>query len=391
MKKIILLILILVYSFSIVGCNKNLKVEIYTEVIHEENELLSINYPIFNIKKLNNYIKDDIDDIINNFNTIENQLDSSEKELNIDYSYNLINDNIISVVINSYIYDSANSYENVYTYVFDYKQNKLLKSDDIVSDINQVKSIVSDKFAIDSNNISFYHLNNNKITASTIPLKNLNLKFQIEIKPQKEIVKYEKVNKIIDPTKPIIALTFDDGPSKYTNAIVELLKENDCNATFFVLGNKVAHYTSTLQNMLKNGNEIGNHSYNHKWLSRLSSDRIKEQIEKTQMIIQDNTGYTPTLLRPTYGAVNNKIRNNTDLDIILWTVDTMDWKIKNSKNIASNAIPKIKDGSIILMHDTYERTLKALKIMIPELKKQGYQFVTVSELKEIKKIREKAF
>lgn len=196
-------------------------------------------------------------------------------------------------------------------------------------------------------------------------------------------------SKTIDPSLPVIALTFDDGPSKYTSDILELLKENDAYATFFVVGNKVEAYSSTINTMIKNGNEIGNHSYSHKWLSRLSSNSIKEEIELTQNVLKNIAGYTPVLIRPTYGAVNKKLRNSTNLKVILWDVDTKDWKIKSAEKIAERALNSIEDGDIVLMHDIYERSYNALKIIIPALKEQGYQFVTVSELEEIKEIKKK--
>lgn len=203
------------------------------------------------------------------------------------------------------------------------------------------------------------------------------------------VVSTNGFSKVIDPSKPVIAITFDDGPSKYTDDILSLLKENDAYATFFVVGNKVETYSSTINTMVKNGNEIGNHSYSHKWLSRLSANSIKEEIELTQNVLKNIAGYTPTLIRPTYGAVNKKLRNSTNLKVILWDVDTKDWKIKSSEQIAQRALNSIEDGDIVLMHDIYERSYNALKIIIPALKEQGYQFVTVSELNEIKEIKKK--
>lgn len=389
MKKIVLFILSL---FLITGCSKDIKMELHTEIKENSNELISINYPVFNINKLNKLIKKDINQIMDTFQSIKFEEDSSEKELNIDYTYNLVNDNIINVTIISYIYSSnSDTNEYIYTYVFDKSQNKLLNVSDVVKNTSPIKNTMTDKFVINNEFINFYSISNNKVVLNKLPLSDLELNLIINNKEvMEEKYNYIPVNKVIDPSKPVIALTFDDGPSKYTSDIIDLLREYDCNATFFVLGNKVSYYRNTIQKSISYGNEIGNHTYNHKWLSRLSVDAIKEQIEKTQNIIYENTNYKSTLLRPTYGAINKKIRSNTDLQIVLWNIDTMDWRIKDSKKIASRAISTIKDGSIILMHDTYERTYKALKIMIPELKNQGFQFVTVSELKEIQTIREKS-
>lgn len=201
-----------------------------------------------------------------------------------------------------------------------------------------------------------------------------------------------KVNTIvseesIDYNDKVIALTFDDGPSIYTEKIIEYLYNNDCVGTFFVLGNKVSNYKNTLIKSISYGNEIGNHSYDHKWLIKLKKDKMFEQIEKTQEIIKKETGYTPKILRPTYGSVNNTLKKITDLDIILWNVDTLDWKYKSINKIVIRATKNLKDGNIILMHDVHKRTFLALKKIVPIIKEKGYKCVTISELNEIKKLR----
>lgn len=193
----------------------------------------------------------------------------------------------------------------------------------------------------------------------------------------------------IDISKPMIALTFDDGPSIYTEEILETLNTYHSNATFFVLGNKIEAHSGTIIKMYQYGNEIGNHSYNHRSLTKLSLEEQREQIEKTQDIIKKYTGFTPIYLRPTYGSVNSKLRNNTNLDIVLWNVDTKDWKYKDVNTIVNNTLRDVKDGSIVLMHDTHKRTSEAIKILIPKLIENGYQLVTVSELKEAQKIKNK--
>ena len=155
------------------------------------------------------------------------------------------------------------------------------------------------------------------------------------------------------------------------------------------VGNKVKYYSDTINKSISYGNEIGNHSYNHKSLNHLSKEDFLYQLNTTQNIIYEVSGYTPKYLRPTYGNVSKSLREYTPLEIVLWNVDPEDWKYKNSKTIAKRVLNKVKDESVVLMHDTKERTLNALKIIIPELKKQGYQLVTISELKEVQEIRKK--
>lgn len=379
MKKWLLLV---GFIFLITGCTNDIKMEIYSDIKQNNNKFISINYPKTNIRRLNKYIKKDINKAVKTFN----KLDNEEKELNIDYTYNVVNGNYINISLKKYI--SYNNYQNesIDTYVFDKKHKRLLSLDDIIYDSSKYQNKLTDKFVFDEEYITFFSIHNNKIMEDKVKLNSENAKIAIEKKEETNFINYETVNKTIDSNKPIIALTFDDGPSKYTKQIVDLLKKYNCNATFFVLGNKVKIYKDTIKESISNGNEIGNHSYNHKWLSRLKVEDIKEQINKTQDILKREVNYTPILLRPTYGSVNKKIRNNTNLEIVLWNVDTLDWKIKSSKKIADRSLLQIKDRSIILMHDTHERTYEALKIMIPKLIAEGYQFVTISELNKINKI-----
>ncbi len=190
----------------------------------------------------------------------------------------------------------------------------------------------------------------------------------------------------VDETKKVVALTFDDGPSRYTNAILDILEKYNVKATFFVIGNKANIYPKTLNRIIDMNSEIGNHSYNHKWLSRLNDTEFLNEINKTNEIIKNITNKDLKLLRPTYGAITRKQRKLTNLEIVFWDVDTLDWKIKKVSTIVNRVLTKVSDKDIILMHDTYERTVAALDIIIPKLLEQNYQFVTVSELNNIKKL-----
>lgn len=221
----------------------------------------------------------------------------------------------------------------------------------------------------------------------SIEMDTLSIKKEKHAERKENSTKKNISSRIIDPSKPVIALTFDDGPSQYTEEIIQILVENEVNATFFVLGNKVDRYQDILRKSVQNGNELGNHSYNHQWLSHLSTEELIIQIEKTQKILQERIQYTPRYLRPTYGSITNRIRKNSELGIALWTVDTKDWKIHNVNRIVERATKNVEDGDIILMHDIFERSKSALKEIIPILKEKGFQFVTISELEEVKKIR----
>ena len=142
------------------------------------------------------------------------------------------------------------------------------------------------------------------------------------------------------------------------------------------------------------GMEIGNHTFNHLLLTKYKENVIKDEIDNTSSVIFEVTGRYPKLLRPSYGAYNNTIKKIGDMPIIIWDIDTLDWKYHNSKRIASRVINKVKDGDIILMHDIYSATANSLNIIIPELQNRGYTFVTVPELfyyKEITLEKEKVY
>lgn len=195
--------------------------------------------------------------------------------------------------------------------------------------------------------------------------------------------------RIIDLNKPMVALTFDDGPSlEYTTRIVNQLKKYEARATFFVLGSKLESKSiqKLLQDSYANGNEIASHTYNHYNLANLSSSSIISEATKTEGAIQKITGAEVLLTRPPYGSFNNTVRANIYTPLILWSIDTKDWQTRNAGQTFSVTLNSVKDGDIILMHDIYEQTAVAAEQIIPELVNKGYQLVTVSELATYKKV-----
>ena len=321
MKRFVLIIFVLILF---TGCfKKNSEKEITTIIENNKNILIGINYPITQNKKLDYMIKKDIENTYNSFkNKYGNFYSLNEKvELNIDYDFNKIN-NYYIIAIHNYINDSNLKEKKEYTntYVYDTKKNKKLSLNDILDkdDIKYVSKISKNKCHSKANNFIFdqnyLHLYSSNNCNFKIPFEDLNIKIDIYQETIKTVnTKIKVPTKIFDPSKKFIALTFDDGPSIYTKKIIDILKKNNCNATFFVLGNKVEIYQDVLKESLKNGNEIGNHSYSHKWLIKLNKNELEKQIYKTQEIIKKTTGYTPTLLRPTYGSVNNNIKKLTDV------------------------------------------------------------------------------
>nr|WP_125143659.1 polysaccharide deacetylase family protein [Clostridium transplantifaecale] len=185
----------------------------------------------------------------------------------------------------------------------------------------------------------------------------------------------------IDPSKPMIALTFDDGPyAPVGNRIMDSMEKYNGRATFFVVGNRVADYKTEIKRMHDNGHEIANHTYDHKYLNRLSADEIVSQVELCNQAVAAITGESPRLVRLPGGSKNSTVLDNVHYPIILWNIDTLDWKTKSADKAAEAVLGKVKDGDIILMHELYNSSGDAAVRIIPALSEQGYQFVTVSEL-----------
>ena len=368
MKKLLIPILL----FTCIACSNE---KINTIIERENGIYMSMNYPITNIKKLDQKIKKDIDIIYDDFKA----KNVKNSELNIDYDY-YKNGNYISIVLKISESNNQNK-ETITTYFFDINKNKFLNLNDVIDGYSD------NLFSFDNKYLYTYLNNDNNYIVNKYLLSNLKLKINWKKIEIEKVVASQPNRRVLNPDDKFVALTFDDGPSPYTKELIDTLKKNNATATFFILGNKVKAYKTVLKESIQNGNELGNHSYNHKWLIKLDSEHMLTQINDTQKIIQECLGYTPVLFRPTYGSVNNNMKKITNLDIVLWTVDTLDWKYKSVDKIVKMATKNIKDGDIILMHEIHKRSIEAVKQIIPILKKQGFTFVTISELREIQKIR----
>lgn len=230
--------------------------------------------------------------------------------------------------------------------------------------------------------ITFYKyiIDNNKINSNKDTII-INTKDNSVNKTITTNIEYDIINsKIINKEDKLIALTFDDGPNYNTNKVLDILEKHNVVATFFVLGTKIKGNEYILKRIQESGSEIGNHTYNHLLLTKYSEEKILKEINDTSKLIYATTGKYPTLLRPSYGSVNKKIKKLSNFPIIIWNIDTLDWKYHNSNKIAARVIRMANDGDIVLMHDIYSATANSLNIIIPKLKEMGYSFVTVSDL-----------
>ncbi len=197
---------------------------------------------------------------------------------------------------------------------------------------------------------------------------------------------YENETYTLDKNKKTIAFTFDDGPSTYDLEIIDTLVASHSKATFFVVGNRINNYTSSIQKMLDNGMEVGNHTYDHKSMTKLSTEAMREEIVKTNETFKALTGQELKLFRPSYGSINKTVLLTIGMPSILWSIDTLDWQSRDVDKICEAILKDVSDGDIVLMHSLYKTTSEAVKKVIPELYKRGYQIVTVSELMELKGI-----
>lgn len=193
----------------------------------------------------------------------------------------------------------------------------------------------------------------------------------------------------LDPDKPMVALTFDDGPyTPVTEKILKVLKKYDAKATFFVVGNRVPQYEDMVKQAYEDGNEIATHTYNHANLTKLDKNGIKTELNKSKKVIKDVIGCSFSTLRPPGGSINDTMRKVIKIPMIYWSVDTEDWKSRNSKSVLAEC-KVIQDGDIVLMHDLYPSTADAVKKLVPRLVKEGYQLVTIDELFHYKGINAK--
>lgn len=228
-----------------------------------------------------------------------------------------------------------------------------------------------------------YQEKNNMIKKETrrIEMDMMNNKILENSKIVDASVYYDIYNQAtIKKDKPMVALTFDDGPNHNTSRVLDILEKYGVKATFFILGSNIEGNEEIIRRMSDMGMEIGSHMYSHKLITKLKNDQIMEEIKRVDDLIFNVIGRYPTLLRPSYGTVNRRIKKIIDKPIIIWNVDTLDWKYHNSKKIADRVLRDVSDGDIILMHDIYRATANSLEITIPKLLDSGYQLVTVTEL-----------
>lgn len=343
-------------------------------VVNEEN---SYNKPIFNEQKLNNIV----DEYLEN-----------NKCTYFNYDIYRLEKNRINLYM-----DCGNPKNIIYNYKTDEKlnfENLVINKETFTSNVKKLLNLKYPSFVTDQIDIfrGIYDIKEKELIGYyktedygevSIRINNNEVKDLLDYSCLYDL-NYENETYTLDKTKKAIAFTFDDGPSDYDLEIIDALVQSHSKATFFVVGNRINNFSQSITKMLENNMEVGNHSYDHRYLIRLKKAGVIDEVNHTNEIYKNLTGNDLTLFRPPYGSIKSDHLREVNKPSILWSLDTLDWKSRNSDKVYKEIIDNVKDGDIILMHSLYETTRDAVIKVIPELYKQGYQIVTVSELANLK-------
>ena len=244
-----------------------------------------------------------------------------------------------------------------------------------------------DRFALKDDSL-FIYFNEGEVTKPEagvpvvkIPLSFINpllaSEFQIAMQSENTIIP----NNDKDSTKKRIALTFDDGPHpEITKQILTLLEKYDAKATFFMIGSRAQYYPGIVREVRDNGHEIGNHTWTHPVLTKISPADIEKEYTSTEEAIFHAIGEYSTVFRPPYGAINDEVRNAIPCKSVNWTIDTLDWKYHDSEKLFPMVKEALHNNAIVLMHDIHQSTADGLEPVLAYLQKEGYEFLTVSEI-----------
>ncbi|MDV2884722.1 polysaccharide deacetylase family protein [Alkalihalophilus pseudofirmus] len=398
---------------------------------HTDEYTYSIALPETKNESINSILMDWVAEQEKGFTTaVKDQSPQFRSNLTIELDTKRITDEIYSFIFSMYYYlGGANGKEEIQTFTVDLSSGSLLEVDDIINlstYSKEVKKIIINKlqqeevlqdvliedqlntllkspdewmWSLNQDSFSLY-FDEYEIAPGfvgaielDIPLDDITPYIYEDIFYQSE-ASTEKVNEQIDidkqewsrldPEGKYVALTFDDGPHpSVTPQVLDTLNSYDAKATFFMLGIQAQYYPSLVQAVAAEGHEIGNHSMNHPDLTSINDEKVRGELEQTNIHIKEAVGFSPATMRPPYGAYNEllvDVMKDAGTPIILWSIDSLDWKSRDKDKIAQRVLEDIHDGAIVLMHDIHQATAAALPIILESLHEQGYEFVTVSEL-----------
>lgn len=396
------------YIESLAKPQENIYNQYENDFIFEHNNgyFLRINVP----KTSDNNIKNISDDFCNKSRDIIKNKNIDTSKSIYDYPVFTINYDLVEFTDDIYniVFRLTNNNDNIYSVAKIYNINKdefVDIKDIFIDDINFIKELIlgnldensKSKFnivdfgslinniTISGYGINFYINEDNACSSVILPVKSIEsiLKYKFESGKFVQVTQEEALNE--EPKKlvsnKIIALTLDDGPGDHEDDFIELFKKYDIKATFFYVGRYVEHRKDVVKRVFDAGHEVGNHSYSHPDLTKLSSKEVLSEINDTDDAIENATGKRPLLLRPPYGAKNSKVIELVKRPIICWNIDSMDWHLRpDTDKIVEKVLSEVFDGGILLFHSIYKSSYDAIARIIPKLLDDGYRFVTVSEL-----------
>ena len=337
--------------------------------INQEIDNYRKYYSVLSVNKINNNLTNilyiDSEDKMSSV-IIDNKTGDHKDYLDMfkDNSLNLLNDKIHELLSLKYARFVVEGIENFPgDEIYEFKNNELI--------VYYKNYIFNPNYTEDV----LLHVNYNEIDDY------LNFKHRLDRE-------YENENGFnLDPSKPTVAISFDDGPNgDKTTRILKTLEDNKMSATFFMVGYKMIKQSDIMRQVLGTHSEIGSHTYNHINMKRVSIDKVTEELRRNNEIYKEITGLDFKLVRPPYGAYTEDIIKNYQNSFVLWNVDTNDWRYKDVNYLIDHILTHADDGSIILMHDSYETSVETVEKVLPVLYSRGIQVVSVSRLAELKNI-----
>ena len=422
------LIILISGIFVIKGLNKKEELHILEST---DNYDLKIDYPDVENKKIkqkiDEYVKKQKDDFLNNVKAVEN-IEQPKYDFNLSVNVNDYK-NITHVYMLTFAYTGGAHYTRDDTSLhYDNKTKEFVDLKYFFKDEESFKKLssIAYYYVLKLEDKTFDELWVKRGTDPTIDnYQHFNFKdegleilfppYQIASWADGEIkitIPYEEINDLLkeeyrntskeeevvsiipevrDLTKyqdkKLIAFTFDDGPSETnTNYLLDNLDKYDAKVTFFVLGSRVNSNKETIKRAYLEGNAIGSHTYNHRNLNLLSDVALMNEVKKTNEAIKEVIGTSPTLLRPPYGNLTAHGKELANMSIVLWNIDPLDWKYKDKNRVAQEIIEHAHDGAIVLVHDIYKSSVEGALLAMEELQKQGYAFVTINEMAQLRGI-----
>lgn len=356
-----------------------------TEIDKTNN--LYIRYPSFEDKSLDNAVAGLIEQY-------EKEA-SEERKIIVDYRSSKVFDAYATVLFKETKSEDGKETITYHSINYDLKGKKVMDVDDIFR--NQYERDLFDgasKKDVDAieiqNEQAVVYFDNGK--TKTIPYEENKAYIALTDPNIPSLFQQEPLKRdtgtAIDPDKPMVAFTFDDGPNPNTTPrLLDTLKKYDAKATFFMVGQNVVNYPDIVKRIYMEGHEIGNHSWSHEDLGAMTSaDDIIQGYQKADDAIFAACGHDPQYVRPPFGSMSELYNKTVDRESILWSIDTRDWESHNPASIRSIIDTYVADGSVILMHDIHSESVDSMDAILAELQEKGYQFVTIDDLFKYGKI-----